>query len=128
MALISGFPNFWGINNPNNNLGDDEEPNNNINQPPSQTMAEAMYGAFLDAWPNYMEVQPKPEGPNPQLQLMFVAIAKGIVKHLTEHPEAFAITVNTQNGHRHDLPGSIGGKTDTDGDHNHTANLEVVGN
>lgn len=76
MALKSGFDSFSG------------------------SMAAAMQEAFMAAWPEYMEGQPLPDT-NPQMQLMFVAVARGVVKHLTENESAFQIIVNSNDSHSH---------------------------
>ena len=66
----------------------------------ANSMAEAMQEAFFDAWPDYMDDQDPPDA-NPQMQLMFVAVARGVVRHLTENPDAFEVLVNTSNSHTH---------------------------
>lgn len=68
----------------------------------ANSMAEAMQEAFFQAWTDYMQESPVPE-PNPQMQLMFIAIAKGVIKHLTEHPEAFHISTVINDSHNHDV-------------------------
>ena len=62
----------------------------------TNSMAEAMENAFLNEWPNIMGGQPKPQ-PNDQMRLLFMAIAQGVVQHLTQHPEAFTAVVTAAN-------------------------------
>ncbi|MEI6682123.1 MAG: hypothetical protein WCO44_05825 [Bacteroidota bacterium] len=61
------------------------------------SMAEAMQQAFEDEWANVMGDMPQPQ-PSDQMQLLFVAIARGIVRHLFENPQAFTVHVNTGSG------------------------------
>ncbi|NEU10442.1 hypothetical protein GZH53_19105 [Flavihumibacter sp. R14] len=53
------------------------------------SMAKAMEDAFTEEWPNLMDGDPPPA--NSQTKLLYLAIAKGVVRHLLEHPEAFEI-------------------------------------
>lgn len=69
------------------------------------SMAEAMQNAFIQAWPDYMDDTPVPD-PNPQMKLMFVAIARGVVQHLHEHPEAFEFDHSSQSGRLTEIEGS----------------------
>lgn len=61
------------------------------------SMAAAMEAAFNKEWKNFMGNAPAPES-NPQMQLMFVAIAKGIVQHLHDNFNAFAVHVDINSG------------------------------
>jgi hypothetical protein len=54
------------------------------------SMAKSMEDAFLAEWKNAMG-DADPPVPNNQMRLMFVAIARGVVKHLHENPGAFRI-------------------------------------
>ncbi|MEL6655216.1 MAG: hypothetical protein AAFY48_02125 [Bacteroidota bacterium] len=67
----------------------------------TNSMASAMQEAFFDAWEDYMGEDQDPPEVNPQMQLMFVAVARGVVRHLTENPDAFEVLVNTNNSHTH---------------------------
>ena len=62
----------------------------------SNSMAEAIENAFIHAWPDAMGNQPAPPT-NTQMQLLYVAIAEGVLRHLADHPEAFIIQT-TYNG------------------------------
>lgn len=53
----------------------------------SDSMAEAIENAFLEEWPEAMGGADKPET-NPQMRLLFVAVAQGVVRYLTDHAEA----------------------------------------
>lgn len=53
------------------------------------SMAAAMEEAFKEEWPNLMDGEPPP--PNAQTKLLYLAIAKGVVRHLVAHAEAFEI-------------------------------------
>src|SRR5688572_25156696 len=57
------------------------------------SMAEAMENAFLDEWPQVMGSAPKPT-PDNQMRLMFIAVARGVVKHLHDNPQSFLVTTN----------------------------------
>ena len=61
------------------------------------SMASAMEKAFKEEWKNFMGNAPVPES-NPQMQLMFVAIAKGIVQHLHDNYDAFSVHVDIYSG------------------------------
>ena len=87
-------------------------------------MAAAMEQAFFEAWPDFMDEQPAPD-PNPQMKLMFVAIARGVVRHLTEHPEAFQLTVNAAGNHNHSVGGV--GNTSSNGSHTHSVTVDIEG-
>ena len=55
----------------------------------ADSMAKAMEQAFIKEWPSVM----KTDSPdvNTHLQLMFVSIAQGVVKHLEENKDAFVV-------------------------------------
>jgi hypothetical protein len=62
--------------------------------PAEDSMANAIERAFLDEWGNFMGERPEPSGD--QLKAMrhiFVAVARGVVKHLAENPEAFRVSI-----------------------------------
>lgn len=63
----------------------------------SNSMAKAMENAFIQQWPIIMGDQ-EPPADRQQLQLMFVAIAQGVVAHLQANPEAFEVEVTLPNG------------------------------
>jgi len=58
----------------------------------SDSMAEAIENAFLEEWPKVMggAADEVPEM-NEQMKLIFVAVAQGVVRYLTDHAEAFHI-------------------------------------
>jgi len=47
----------------------------------TNSMAAAIEHAFMTAWPEIMNGQSAPE-PNPQMRLLFIAVAQGVVSHL----------------------------------------------
>lgn len=55
----------------------------------SGSMAQAIEGAFREEWSNFMDGE-TPE-PSQELRLFFVAVARGVVKHLKDNPRAFKI-------------------------------------
>jgi len=54
-------------------------------------MAEDIQKAFLSEWPNAMGSAALP-AINSQMQLMFVAIAQGIIRHLADNQASIQIT------------------------------------
>jgi hypothetical protein len=58
----------------------------------AEIMAQAMETAFGNVWLSIMAGQPVP-AMNPQMHLMFLAIAEGVVNHLKANAEAFQVTV-----------------------------------
>ena len=96
-------------------------------------MAGAMLQAFRDAWPTFMgEDTPVPNVNNPQMKLMFVAIARGVVRHLTENPNAFVINRHPRGAHNHSFSinlgwGNIDVTTDTVPDHDHDPEIRIEG-
>lgn len=67
------------------------------NTPDEQSMAQAIEDAFREQWPLVMGDRELPED-NPQTKLLFAAIARGIITHLIQHPEAFRVLVTQSNG------------------------------
>lgn len=63
----------------------------------SRSMAQAMEDALRHHWPLVMGDRPIPFD-NRFLQLLFVAIAQGVVRHLEENPEAFKVRVDVPLG------------------------------
>lgn len=68
----------------------------NLSKNPSSSewtlsMAKAIEDAFLEEWPQAMPGQAAPEL-NDQMRLIFVAVAKGVVKHLGQNGTAFQVT------------------------------------
>lgn len=61
------------------------------------SMAQAMIDAFGNEWPNAMGSANLPAS-TPQMQLLFVAIAQGFVKHLYDNLPAFNISVKLEDG------------------------------
>jgi hypothetical protein len=61
----------------------------------TDSMALAMENAFLQEWPKVMsQDQPVPP-PNSQMRLLFIAVAQGIVRHLTDHAEGIHVTLGS---------------------------------
>lgn len=61
------------------------------------SMAQAMEEAFLQEWPVVMNGAKTPDS-NDQMKLMFIAIARGVVKHLVENHDSFKVTVTGGGG------------------------------
>lgn len=56
------------------------------------SMAQAMEEAFLKAWPEAMDGAPLPDTDNAYARLLFVAVAQGVLKHLSQHAgDAFEV-------------------------------------
>lgn len=55
------------------------------------SMAEAIEHAFQEEWPHVMGGE-KPKS-NPQMKLLFIAIAQGVVKYLSTHSDSFEVEV-----------------------------------
>lgn len=55
------------------------------------SMAEAIEHAFQEEWPHVMGGE-KPKS-NPQMELLFIAIAQGVVKYLSTHADSFKVEV-----------------------------------
>ncbi len=55
------------------------------------SMAEAIEDAFKKEWVNVKGGSAPSTESNRELKLLFVAIAQGVVKHLTENPESFKV-------------------------------------
>lgn len=53
------------------------------------SMAEAIEQAFLEQWLGIMGSAPP--DPSPQMKLLFLAVAEGVVRHLVANPQAFEI-------------------------------------
>jgi hypothetical protein len=64
------------------------------------SMAEAMEKAFEKEWPFIMGSAPKPPS-SPEMQLLFIAIAQGVVKHLVSNASAIQILVSPMINHAH---------------------------
>jgi hypothetical protein len=64
------------------------------------SMSKAMVTAFLEEWKFAMPGQPEPEV-NDQMLLLFVAISKGIIRHLEAQQSSFQVTVTTDNNVPH---------------------------
>ena len=64
------------------------------------SMAKAIEDAFLAEWNAALPDQDPPVM-NDTARLMFVAIAKGVVKHLGENGSAFVVTNATTESHTH---------------------------
>ncbi len=106
------------------------------------SMAKAIEDAFREEWPVAMGDLPLPEVTD-QMRLIFVSVAKGVVRHFQENPEAFQIMVKTTSSpHSHSVTvdgstsSSSGGafhshnvsipeQTNTDGAHQHDAEVSI---
>ena len=79
------------------------------------SMAKAIEDAFISEWPIAMDGADAPEMNN-QARLLFVAIAKGVVKHLTQNGSAFVVDLPSVADHSHTVNS---GTTSSAGGHNH---------
>lgn len=64
------------------------------------SLAEAIEYAFKQEWSNAMGDMELPET-SPQMQLLFVAVAQGIVGYLKKNAGSFEITFDTADLHTH---------------------------
>jgi hypothetical protein len=55
------------------------------------SMAQAIEEAFKEEWLKVMGSAAPAS--NPQMQLLFIAIAKGVVRHLASHADAFKVNI-----------------------------------
>ena len=68
----------------------------------ASTMAGAIEAAFKDQWPKFNPDLAVPgEDQLVPTRLLFVAVAQGVVQHLSANPDAFTITVAEAAGHTH---------------------------
>jgi hypothetical protein len=68
----------------------------------SVSMAKAIEDAFIAEWPNVVTGQAAPSGEALlSMRLMFVAVARGVVKHLHDNPNAFNVQNATTDNHDH---------------------------
>ncbi len=65
------------------------------------TMVGEMEKAFREDWPKVMNEAELPDELDPQMKLVFVAVAKGVVRHLANNADAFKISVQSSNEHTH---------------------------
>jgi hypothetical protein len=63
------------------------------------SMAQAIDQAFGQAWPSFIETMDPPATTSPDLQLLFVAIAQGVVGYLKSHQNDFVVTVTVSGAH-----------------------------
>lgn len=59
----------------------------------SNSMAAAIEKAFRAAWPAVMTHMDLPSTTSPDLQLLFVAIAQGVVHYLADHADSIQVSV-----------------------------------
>jgi len=57
----------------------------------ADSMLEAIEAAFRENWPDVMGHAELPDEINPQMRLVFAAIAQGVVKHLANCDESFKV-------------------------------------
>ena len=67
----------------------------------NNSMAEAIQQAFINEWPTIMKGDAPP--PSDQMKLLFIAVAKGVVQHLTAHAEAFVVKPQTELDYKFDV-------------------------
>lgn len=58
------------------------------------SMAAAIETAFTQLWPDVITDRDLPETTPKEMQLLFVAIAQGVVSHLEENPDSFELKVD----------------------------------
>jgi len=63
------------------------------------SMAQAIEQAFRTAWPTFIKTMDLPATTSPDMQLLFVAIAQGVVKYLADHDDSFKVTVTVSGGY-----------------------------
>ncbi len=61
------------------------------------SLAQAIEAAMQAAWPSVMGAG-KAFQSNPQLKLLCVAVAQGVVRYLRDNPDAFKVTVSDASG------------------------------
>ena len=61
------------------------------------SMAAAIERAFLLEWPSVMGDAPVPSTPSPEMRLLFVAIAQGVIRHIRDNPGSFLVDVDAGN-------------------------------
>jgi len=67
----------------------------------SGSLAQAIEQAFRKEWPSVMKGMDLPATTSPDLQLLFVAIAQGIVRYLKDHASSFQVSVAVSGAHTH---------------------------
>lgn len=68
----------------------------------ANSMAADIENAFLAEWPKVMgDDQPVP-APSPEMRLLFVAVAQGVIRHLKDNAQALEVTVNDDVSHDHE--------------------------
>lgn len=78
------------------------------------SMAEAMVTAFQTEWAKIMDEDQPPPDFTPQMKLMFIAIAQGVVKHLVDNAGAIKVNVNNT---------TLSGNTTT---HKHSTSVSIT--
>ncbi len=84
-----------GTKNPQRPTVGDETIDDGLNTY-AKSMAEAMEKAFMEEWPIIMETD-KPEM-NSHLQLMFISVAQGVVRHLFDNISAIKVDIPRVSG------------------------------
>lgn len=64
----------------------------------SGSMAAAMEQAFKEEWPTVMGYDTDPPASSEQLNLMFRAIAQGVIRHLQQNSTSMKVTVTVNIG------------------------------
>lgn len=73
------------------------------------SMAAAIETAFTQLWPDVIKDRDLPETTPKEMQLLFVAIAQGVVGHLEKNPESFKLKVDV------DVVSPVGGAANATG-------------
>jgi hypothetical protein len=95
----------------------------------ASTMAGAIEAAFKNQWPLFNPDLPLPDEEQiAPMQLLFVAVAQGVVQHLRDNPDAFQPAV-TSTTHSHSGGAHVhgdGSHTHSDGSHTHPAAIAQI--
>ncbi len=77
------------------------------------SMAQAIERAFRREWPSVMKEMDLPATTSPDLKLLFVAIAQGVVAYLKTHQSSFevGVTVYSSQSHSHSASATVDIKT-----------------
>lgn len=67
-----------------------------VNYTYSGSMAAVMEQAFKEEWPTVMGYDADPPASSEQLNLMFRAIAQGVIRHLKENSTSMKVTVTVR--------------------------------
>lgn len=72
----------------------------------ADSMAAAMENAFRAEWPKVMGDDQDVPDPSPEMRLLFVAVAQGVIRHLKDNAQALEVTVGSA-ATTHDHEGTV---------------------